>query len=148
MAVKDVNEYIPEWSEEEYSGQVEEGELAESILKVSASDRDCSPTFGDICQYTISSPDQPFHVDQHGVITNTAPLSAQESRSHVLSVIATDCGGKESSPVLVTITVLPKCKTSWAGKSKNAIIVNFLSIKEKFSWIWLQECFGSPFDQF
>ena len=111
MTVKDVNEYIPEWSEEEYSGQVEEGELAEAILRVSATDRDCSPTFGDICQYTISSPDQPFQVDQHGAITNTAPLSAQESRSHVLSVIATDCGGKESSPVLVTITVLPKCQT-------------------------------------
>ena len=131
MAVKDVNEYIPEWSEEEYSGQVEEGELAESILKVSASDRDCSPTFGDICQYTISSPDQPFHVDQHGVITNTAPLSAQESRSHVLSVIATDCGGKESSPVLVTITVLPKCQTSWAGKSQ--IIGQFLPIIPQYA---------------
>jgi len=117
VTVKDVNEYIPEWSEEEYSGQIEEGELAESILKVSATDRDCSPTFGDICHYTISSPDQPFRVDEHGVITNTAPLSAQESRSHVLSVIATDCGGKESSPVLVTITVLPRCQTSWADVS-------------------------------
>ena len=116
MTVKDVNEYIPQWGEEEYSGQVEEGEVSDFILRVIATDRDCSPTFGDICRYIISNPNQPFQVDQHGVITNTAPLSAQESRSHVLSVIATDCGGKESSPVLVTITVLPKCQTSWAGE--------------------------------
>ena len=26
--------------------------------------RDCSPTFGDVCSYSISSPDQPFVVDQ------------------------------------------------------------------------------------
>ena len=40
----------------------------------------------------------------------------RDSRSHVLSVVATDCGGKESSPVLVTINILPQCKTSWSGK--------------------------------
>ena len=34
IMVKDVNEYIPEWSQEEYSGQVEEGEIAEVILQV------------------------------------------------------------------------------------------------------------------
>merc|ERR1712088_921521 len=75
------------------------------------------PAFGDICRYIISSPNQPFQVNQQGIITNTAPLSAQESRSHVLSVIAVDCGGKESSPVLVTISVLPKCQTSWTDVS-------------------------------
>ena len=115
--MKDVNEYIPEWSEEEYSGQVEEGVLADFILKLTATDRDCSPTFGDICQYSITSPDQPFRISESGVITNTQELSSVESRSHVLSVVATDCGGKESSPVLVTITVLPKCTTSWSGEA-------------------------------
>ena len=39
----------------------------------------------------------------------------RESNLHVLSVVATDCGGKESSPVLVTITVLPTCSTEWTG---------------------------------
>lgn len=117
VTVQDVNEYIPQWGEEEYSGQVEEEEVSDFILRVTATDRDCSPAFGDICRYIISSPNQPFQVDQQGVITNTVPLSAQESRSHVLSVIAVDCGGKESSPVLVTITVLPKCQTSWADVS-------------------------------
>jgi len=113
ITVKDVNEYIPEWGEEEYSGHLEEGKLSEGILTVSATDRDCSPTFGDICSYSISSPEQPFTVDERGVIKNTGPLSAADSRSHVLSVTATDCGGRSSSPVLVTITVLPLCLTAW-----------------------------------
>ena len=34
ITVQDVNEFIPEWSQEEYSGQVEEGEIAEVILQV------------------------------------------------------------------------------------------------------------------
>ena len=117
VTVKDVNEYIPEWSQEEYSGQVEEGILSDFILQVSATDRDCSPTFGDICQYSITSPDQPFQITEDGIITNSLVLSSAESRSHVLSVVATDCGGKESSPVLVTITVLPSCRTQWEGES-------------------------------
>jgi len=116
--VADVNEYIPEWTEQEYSGQVEEGApSSEPILTVTAIDRDCSSAFGSICQYTITSPDQPFRVDQHGNINTIAPLSTQESRSHVISVVATDCGGKESSPVLVTVTVLPKCHTAWTDVS-------------------------------
>ena len=121
MTVKDVNEYIPEWSQEEYSAQVEEGILSDLILQVSATDKDCSPTFGDICQYSITSPDQPFHITEGGVITNSRVLSSAESRSHVLSVVATDCGGKESSPVLVTITVLPTCRTQWEGQSTSCL---------------------------
>ena len=31
-------------------------------------------------------------------------------------MVATDCGGKESSPVLVTINIMPQCKTSWSGE--------------------------------
>ena len=89
--------------------------MVDNILQVEATDKDCSPTFGEICQYAITSPDQPFQINQAGVISNSLALSAAESRSHVLSVVATDCGGKESSPVLVTITVLPACTTSWSG---------------------------------
>ena len=118
VRVTDVNEYIPEWSQEEYSGQVEEGVMAEFILQVTARDKDCSPTFGDICQYSITSPEQPFQISETGVITNSQPLSSAESRSHVISVVATDCGGKESSPVLVTITVLPICRNEWTGKDQ------------------------------
>ena len=42
-----------------------------------------------------------------------------DSRVHVLSVVAIDCGGKESSPVLVTINITPACRNIWSGQFKN-----------------------------
>lgn len=144
VTVKDVNEYIPEWSEEEYSASVEEGGNSKdggtNILKVTATDRDCSPEFGDICSYAITSPDQPFSVDSLGVITSTKPLSVAESNSHVLSVVATDCGGKESSPVLVTITVLPKCTTDWADVSSSMTYIPGTGPQPVFPTSRLQLC--------
>ena len=77
VEVEDVNEYIPLWSQEEYSAQLEEGEMKERILGVAASDNDCSPQFGDVCKYSISGPDQTFAIDQQGVISNTRPLWAK-----------------------------------------------------------------------
>ena len=77
VTVEDVNEYIPLWSQEEYSAQLEEGEMEEKILQVAASDNDCSPQFGDVCKYSISGPDQTFAIDQQGVISNTRPLWAR-----------------------------------------------------------------------
>ena len=47
-------------------------------------------------------------------------LGFRESVRHVVSVVATDCGGKESSPVLVTVTVTPACSTAWAGTVKTS----------------------------
>ena len=75
--MEDVNEYIPLWGQEEYSAQLEEGEMKEMILEVAASDNDCSPHFGDVCKYSISGPDQTFAIDQQGVISNTRPLWAK-----------------------------------------------------------------------
>jgi len=117
VTVKDVNEFSPAWSQDEYSAELAEGHIKDEILRVHATDPDCSPSFGTVCGYTITSPDQPFRIDEQGRISNTSPLDSQESRSHVLSVEAQDCGGKVSSPVLVTISVLPKCITSWTDVS-------------------------------
>ena len=77
VEVEDVNEYIPLWSQEEYSAQLEEGEMSEKILQVAASDKDCSSQFGDICKYSISGQDQTFAIDQEGVMRNTQPLWAR-----------------------------------------------------------------------
>jgi hypothetical protein len=57
VRVQDVNEYLPTWEEEEYSGHVAEGEVKENILTVTARDKDCSPTFGSICGYSITRDD-------------------------------------------------------------------------------------------
>ena len=77
VEVEDVNEYIPLWSQEEYSATLEEGEMSANILEVAASDNDCSPQYGDVCKYSISGPDQTFAIDQQGVISNTQPLWAR-----------------------------------------------------------------------
>ena len=54
VRVQDVNEYLPSWEEEEYSGEVGEGEMREPILTITATDKDCSPTFGSVCSYSIT----------------------------------------------------------------------------------------------
>ena len=77
VEVEDVNEYIPLWSQEEYSASLEEGEMSANILEVAASDNDCSPQYGDVCKYSISGPDRTFAIDQQGVISNTQPLWAR-----------------------------------------------------------------------
>jgi len=142
IAVRDVNEYMPEWRVEEYSGQIQEGDLADEIITLDAVDRDCSPTFGRICSYRISTPDQPFTITEKGVLRNTVPLSAQESRNHVFSVVATDCGGKDSSPILVTIAVLPHCVTSWTDVSTSMTYVPGTGPQPVFPQAKFQVCPG------
>ena len=149
ITVADVNEYIPEWSQEEYSASVEEGRMVDNILTLTATDRDCSPSFGEVCSYSITSPDQPFRVSSSGVLSTTRPLSSSVSRSHVVSVVAVDCGGRESSPVLVTIVVSPHCSTSWSGQSqttdsKQTICYKSFYLRPRLLWIILHSII-SPF---
>lgn len=50
-----------------------------------------------------------------GSIRNTEPLDYDRSHNYILSVVAYDCGMKESSPVMVTIKVNRICKLGWKG---------------------------------
>uniref|UniRef100_A0A8D9AP55 Calsyntenin-1 n=1 Tax=Cacopsylla melanoneura TaxID=428564 RepID=A0A8D9AP55_9HEMI len=115
ISVVDINEYAPAFLEPSYVKQVDEGRLYEEILRVEASDRDCTPKFGDICKYEIASPDQPFTIDNEGSIRNTEPLDYEKSHNHILSVVSYDCGMKQSMPVMVTIKVNRICKLGWKG---------------------------------
>lgn len=63
----DINEYAPAFLEPSYVRQVDEGRLYQEILRVEASDRDCTPKFGDICKYEILTSDQPFVIDNEGI---------------------------------------------------------------------------------
>lgn len=62
----DINEYAPTFLESSYVRTVDEGRLYEEILRVDATDRDCTPKFGDICKYDILTTDQPFVIDNEG----------------------------------------------------------------------------------
>jgi hypothetical protein len=50
-----------------------------------------------------------------GAIRNTEPLDYERSHNHILSVVAYDCGMKQSVPVMVTIKVNRICKLGWKG---------------------------------
>ena len=50
-----------------------------------------------------------------GILSNTVPLTYTENHSHVLSVVAKDCGGKTSAPLIVVVKVTKPCKNGWSG---------------------------------
>lgn len=57
-----------------------------------------------------------------GSIRNTEPLDYDRSHNYILSVVAYDCGMKQSAPVMVTIKVNRICKLGW--KSVYIISIN------------------------
>lgn len=125
-----------------YVKEVDEGRLYEEIIRVEATDRDCTPRFGDICKYDILNDEQPFTINNEGInyydqfiicmviflahisfinnyfsgsIRNTEPLDYDRSHNYILSVVAYDCGMKQSAPVMVTIKLNRICKLGWKG---------------------------------
>lgn len=60
-----------------------------------------------------------------GVIRNTEPLDFEKSHNHILSVVAYDCGMKQSVPVMVTIKVNRVCRLGWKGKLKTLLFTIF-----------------------
>jgi len=65
--VVDINEYAPLILDASYVKDVDEGQLYEEIIRVEATDRDCTPRFGDICKYDILNDDQPFTINNEGI---------------------------------------------------------------------------------
>lgn len=123
VAVSDINEYSPVFSQPSYVIEVDEGRLYKEIIRVEASDRDCSPLFGDICKYEILTADstdaQPFAIDKEGVIRNIIPLSHKAAQNHILSVVAYDCAMKQSAPVMVNIHVKHICEVKIINASEH-----------------------------
>ncbi|CAH2238730.1 jg27656 [Pararge aegeria aegeria] len=118
ITVTDVNEFAPVFSQAAYVRAVDEGKLYDELLRVDATDRDCTPRYGDVCKYEILGDGdraQPFSIDNEGVIRNTEPLEYDKSHNHILSVVAYDCGMMPSAPVMVTIKVNKPCRAGWKG---------------------------------
>lgn len=68
ITVVDINEYAPLFLDASYVKDVDEGQLYEEIIRVEAMDRDCTPRFGDICKYDILNDDQPFTINNEGIL--------------------------------------------------------------------------------
>ncbi|XP_037295297.1 calsyntenin-1 [Manduca sexta] len=116
ITVMDVNEYPPVFGQASYVKAVDEGRIYEEILRVDATDKDCTPRYGDVCKYEIiTDKSQPFAINDDGVIRNTEPLDYEKSHNHILSVVAYDCGMMQSAPVMVTIKVNKPCRPGWKG---------------------------------
>ncbi|XP_059047113.1 calsyntenin-1 [Achroia grisella] len=116
ITVTDVNEFVPVFSQAAYVKAVDEDHLYDEILRVEATDKDCTPRYGDVCKYEIlTDRSQPFTIDNEGVIRNTEPLDYEKSHNHILSVVAYDCGMMQSAPVMVTIKVNKPCRPGWKG---------------------------------
>ncbi|CRK90879.1 CLUMA_CG004569, isoform A [Clunio marinus] len=115
ISVVDINEYSPVFLQPSYVTEVDEGRLYQEIIRVEATDKDCTPLFGDVCRYEILTADQPFIIDNEGSIKNVMPLSHKASHNHILSVIAYDCAMKQSAPVMVTIRVRKICEAKIMG---------------------------------
>ncbi|XP_049824303.1 calsyntenin-1 [Aethina tumida] len=140
ITVSDVNEYAPTFSEPSYVRQVDEGRLYKEIVRVEATDRDCTPKFGDVCKYEILTSDQPFVIDMDGVIKNTEPLDYERSHNHILSVIAYDCGMRQSFPALVTIKVNRVCRLGWRGLPERVDYAPMTGKQELFPSAALELC--------
>ncbi|XP_055858162.1 calsyntenin-1 [Episyrphus balteatus] len=115
ISVIDINEYAPTFLQPSYVTEVDEGRLYKEIIRVEATDKDCTPLFGDVCKYEILNNDQPFTIDNEGSIKNTDPLSHKVSHNHILSVVAYDCAMKESAPIMVSIKVRRVCEARLVG---------------------------------
>lgn len=69
ITVTDVNEYPPVFSQAAYVKSVDEGRVYDEILRVEATDKDCTPRYGDVCKYEIlTDRNQPFVIDNEGQI--------------------------------------------------------------------------------
>ncbi|XP_073958683.1 calsyntenin 1 isoform X2 [Choristoneura fumiferana] len=116
ITVTDVNEFAPVFPQSDYVKSVDEGRIYDEIVRVEATDKDCTPRYGDVCKYEIlTDRSQPFTIDNYGVIRNTEPLDYEKSHNHILSVVAYDCGMMQSAPVMVTIKVNKPCRAGWKG---------------------------------
>ncbi|KAH1011570.1 hypothetical protein HUJ04_000909 [Dendroctonus ponderosae] len=140
ITVSDVNEYSPTFTEPSYVRQVDEGRIYAEILRVEAKDQDCTPKFGDVCKYEILTSDQPFVIDMDGVIRNTEPLDYERSHNHILSVVAYDCGMRQSFPALVTIKVNRVCRLGWRGLPERVDYAPMSGRQELFPSATLELC--------
>ncbi|XP_078494433.1 calsyntenin-1-like isoform X2 [Ciona intestinalis] len=122
IAVKDVNEYEPQFSTSNYS-LVTEGDIpgGQPLINVEALDKDCSPKFSDICHYElIGEHANLFSISKNGVLHTQQVIGATSSPKLVeVSVVAYDCGGRKSVvPSTISILIKPVCEAQWTGFEK------------------------------
>lgn len=87
------------------------GKIVSEIARIEATDKDCGHPYGKICRYEITNTleNNPFKIDDQGVLSNTRPLKFADGSSHILTIVAHDCGMRHSKSTLVTVNVRQRC---------------------------------------
>uniref|UniRef100_A0A914I537 Cadherin domain-containing protein n=1 Tax=Globodera rostochiensis TaxID=31243 RepID=A0A914I537_GLORO len=111
ITVQDVNNHAPEFDAPWYSFDVDEGQAHAEIARLYARDKDCGHPYGEVCRYELTNTlaDSPFRIDSRGVLSVQRPLNRSTTESHILTVVAEDCGMLRSKSALVTVHVRPRC---------------------------------------
>ncbi|KAL3994852.1 Cadherin domain family protein [Acanthocheilonema viteae] len=111
ISVKDTNDHVPVFSHPWYTFNVNEGKIYNELARLQATDKDCGHPYGQICRYQITNALDgfPFAIDDQGVLRNTRPLNYTQATSYILTVVAHDCGMRQSKSTLVTINVHEAC---------------------------------------
>jgi hypothetical protein len=110
VTVTDTNNHSPQFEAPWYTFEVDEGKVAK-IARIYATDADCGHPYGKICRYEITNAltGNPFEIDDQGILSTTQPLNRSQAESHILTVVAHDCGMLRSKSTLITIHVRPRC---------------------------------------
>ncbi|VDK67035.1 unnamed protein product [Litomosoides sigmodontis] len=111
ISVKDTNDHVPVFSHPWYTFNVYEGKIYNELARLQATDKDCGHPYGQICRYQITNALDgfPFAIDDQGVLRNIRPLNYTQAKSYILTVVAHDCGMRQSKSTLVTINVHEAC---------------------------------------
>ncbi|KAI1720131.1 cadherin domain-containing protein [Ditylenchus destructor] len=122
ISVKDTNNHAPQFEAPWYTFEVDEGKVTD-IARIFATDADCGHPYGKICRYEITNTldGNPFEIDDQGVLSTTKPLNHSQADSHILTVVAHDCGMLRSKSTLITVHVRPKCVDGVKTDSKESV---------------------------
>ncbi|VDM48567.1 unnamed protein product [Toxocara canis] len=117
ISIRDTNDHAPEFTQPWYTFDVDEGKLYPEIARLQASDKDCGHPYGQICRYEITNALDgfPFAIDDQGVLSNTEPLNYTQAKSYILTIVAHDCGMRQSKSTLVTVNVREACVSGVQG---------------------------------
>ena len=101
-------------------------------------DRDGGQVYGEICSYRIENNSDDnnnlFSIDNAGDVRLVSALDSALSRSHVLSVSAVDCGGREMDKEHKAIAVVEVCELVNREGRKGLAVFFLLLILD--SWLW------------
>ncbi|VDN59109.1 unnamed protein product [Dracunculus medinensis] len=111
ISIRDTNDHIPEFAQPWFTFDIDEGKIYTEIARLQATDKDCGHPYGQICRYEITNSLDgfPFAIDDQGVLRNTEPLNYTQAKSYILTVVAHDCGMRQSKSTLVTVNVREAC---------------------------------------